>query len=90
MNIRKYIQKKDSEAVLRIMEEVGWFDREKLDKNRNVFDQYFSTGRTLVADIRNSAESLAVSMPGTLQYLHDELPLRAITVAATSRIARRQ
>ena len=90
MNIRVYNQKKDLDAALRIMEEAGWFDHEKTEKNRNIFNQYFTAGNTLVADIQDTAESLAVSMPGTFRYLHEELPLCAIATVATSRIARRQ
>ena len=90
MNIRVYDPKKDQKAVLRIMEEAGWYDNEKPQKHRETFNHYFKVGRTLVADMQDTAESLVVSIPGTIRYMHEDLSLCAVTAVATSRIARRQ
>jgi predicted acetyltransferase len=90
MNIRVYDPKKDRKAVLRILEEAGWFDNERLQKHREIFNHYFTTGRTLVATVQDTAESLVVSMPGTIRYMHEDLNLCGVTAVATSRIARRQ
>jgi predicted acetyltransferase len=72
------------------MAETGWFDQENIEKNRNIIDEYFTSGRTLVSVVEGSAESLAVSMPGTFRYVHEDIDLCAITLVATSRVARKQ
>jgi hypothetical protein len=88
MNYRNYNPKKDKKAVHRIWLETGWIGDEKKDKE--MVDVFIQGGRTLVAEVSGEAECLVASMPGSIRYLDEDLPLSGITVVATSRIARKQ
>lgn len=86
MQFRDYDPKRDKEAVHRIWREIGWL-REGQEES---IDLFVEAGRALVAGINGEAECLVLSVPGTMRYLTEDLPLSALTSVATSRIARKQ
>lgn len=86
MRFREYIPAKDTHAIYRIWREIGWL-REGAEEALAIA---LSASRVLVAEIHGEAESVALSMPGTVCYLGEDLPFCAITSVATSRIARRR
>ena len=88
MHIRKYNPEKDKDAAHRIWQEVGWLDSDK--KELEAMDLFLTTAKVWVADIRDVAECLVLTTPGTIRYLDADLPLSAVTGVATSRIARKQ
>ncbi len=90
MKYRKYNPKKDKQAVLRIFQEAGWIEREKNKMKEEILDSFIKSGGALVAEVRETAECLALTTPGTILYLKEELPLCAVTGVLTSLIARKQ
>ena len=86
MRFRDYISTKDIAAIYRIWREIGWL-REGAEEALAIA---LDASRVRVAEIHGEAESVALSMPGTVCYLGEELPFCAITSVATSRIARRR
>ena len=88
MDYRTYDPAKDKEAIHRIWQEIGWLEDDKT--KRAALDRFVEAGQALVADIRGAAECLALTMPGLIRYLRDDLPLCAVTGVTTSRIARKQ
>lgn len=88
INIRPYDPQKDTEAIPRIWEEVGWIKRsEALDAAAN---SYVSSGRALVAEVNGAAECQVSSMPGAMRYLETDLRFSGVAAVATGRIARKQ
>lgn len=90
MNYRKYIPRKDREAVLRIFREVEWIDKEKNKQKEKIINSYIESCQALVADIRGTAECLAITIPGTIRYLEEDLSFCGVSGVITSRIARKQ
>ncbi len=88
MIIRPYDPEKDREASHRIWREVGWIDDEK--KHKEGLDHFTTQGTGLVADWNGSAECLVLTVPGTLHYLEEVLPLSCVTAVATGRLVRKQ
>ena len=86
MIIRPYDIAKDKAAVRRIFREVAWVD----EKTEDLVDTIAQSCRTFVAEVNGEAESVAVSAPGVMRYLHTDIPFAACTGAATSRVARKQ
>ncbi|MBT3229625.1 MAG: GNAT family N-acetyltransferase [Candidatus Marinimicrobia bacterium] len=84
---RKYDHDKDLDAAKRIWHEVQWIDDEAGEKSLDVF---LKKGRSLVAELRGSAECLVTANPGKLRYLNEDLALSIVTSVTTSRIARKQ
>jgi len=85
---RQYDPRKDKKAIQRIWREVGWLGKGK-DKKK-AMDLAVQCGRALVAEVQGEAECLAISAPGSLRYLTEELPFAAVTGVTTSRVARKQ
>ena len=84
---RAYDAAKDKEAVHRIWREAGWIDK---DHQEQAIDLFLGCSRVLVADANGEAESVVATVPGTLPYLNEDLPLSAVTGLATGRIARKR
>ncbi|MDE2125285.1 MAG: GNAT family N-acetyltransferase [Armatimonadetes bacterium] len=86
--IRAYRKKRDRDAARRIWMEVGWSqDPSGLGTDA---DMVVEAGRAVVAEMDGSAEALACSCRGAMQYLDSELPIACVTGVAVSRIARKQ
>ena len=88
MKFREFDPQKDKDAVHRIWLEIGWIDGS--EKQKEAVDIFLSGGRAFVAELNGDAECLAASMPGTIQYLAEDLKLSVVTAVTTSRIARKQ
>jgi hypothetical protein len=86
MNHRPYDPERDKDAVHRIWHETGWLEKGK----EHMMDRELEAGRAIVADLNGSPECLVISSPGSVRYLHEELPFWCITGVTTSRIARKQ
>lgn len=86
VHIRKYNPSCDREAVHRIWREVGWLEK----GHEEAADLFIEAGRALVAEIHSEAECLALTVPGTVRYLSEDLPASFVTGATTSRVARKQ
>lgn len=85
-NFRIYDPEKDKDAVHRIWRETGWIsegDEEKMDI-------FLKVSNALVADMDGEPECLVLTVPGTIQYLDEELDLSTVTSVTTSRVARKQ
>ena len=85
MQFREYDPKKDKKAVRRIWREIGWLEKGK----EETMDLYIEASSALVADVNAEAECLVLSVPGTIRYLSEDLPLDVITGVTTSRVARK-
>jgi hypothetical protein len=81
-----YDPARDREATLRIWLETGWIPPGK----ERIFDLFVAPGRTLVATLAGEAECMVSTIPGTIRYLDQELPLSAVAAVTTSRLARKQ
>lgn len=86
MDFRTFDPARDKEAAHRIWTETGWLEKGK----EEIQDTFIALGRAHVADINNEPEGLVLTASGTLQYLHDILPVSFVTGVTTSRIARKQ
>ena len=53
-------------------------------------DLFLAAGRIHVAELNGEAECLVASVPGTVQYLEEDLRLSVITGVTTSRVVRKQ
>jgi hypothetical protein len=87
MTGRPYDASRDRTAVHRIWQEVGWV---KEEEHRPALDAFLTTSRTRVADVDGVPECMVASVPGTLRYLKQDLPLSAVTAVVTSLVARKQ
>lgn len=87
MNYRPYDAEKDGKAAHRIWREVGWIDSEIEEK---AMDFFLAGSDVLVTDIDGEAEVLVASMPATVNYLDEKLPVGIIAAVTTSRVARKQ
>jgi predicted acetyltransferase len=83
--IRSY-EPKDLEHCLRILREVGWMEGK--DTDREVFEGYISDTKSLVTELNNEVEVLALTRTGQLMYQDDDLPMSGVTGVLTSRVAR--
>jgi hypothetical protein len=86
MDFRPYDEKRDRDAVRRIWKEVGWLQ----EGEGEGYESLVQAGRTLVADIEDSAECAVIMLPGTIRYLEEDLALSVVGAVTTSRIARKQ
>jgi len=86
MSYREYDSARDRQAVRRIFQEVGWLK----DEHPDAIEWFVEEGRGLVADVDGAAEAVAVTAPGTVRYLRDDLSLCCVAAVATSRVARRR
>lgn len=86
--IRRYEAEKDRTAVERIWREVGWLKDE--EKAKKALHQFIESSPAWVAELNGTAECLAATMPGDVDYLGEKLPLVAVTAVTNSHIARKQ
>ena len=86
MQFRPYDHERDRDAVQRIWREIGWLE----EGQEEGMDLFLSAGRVSVAEIDGSAECLVATIPGTIRYLEEDLPLSIVGGVTTSRIARKQ
>ena len=89
MEFRPFDLKRDQQAAHRIWRETGWIDHGDKDDEKYL-DAFLSDGRALVADINGQAESLVVSVSGSIRHLQSEIAMSAVSAVTTSHIARRQ
>lgn len=88
ITIRPYDPEKDTDAIPRIWQEVGWITRsEEKDAAAN---RFVAGGRALVAELNGETECQVSSMPGAVRYLETDLPFSGVTAVATGRVARKQ
>jgi hypothetical protein len=85
MECRDYDRTKDKEAVHRIWRETGWLEKGK----EEAVDFLIECGRAKVAVLHGAPESLAITAPGTIRYLNEDLSFSCVTGVTTSRIARK-
>ena len=78
----------DKDAIRQIWREIGWLSKDK--REEHALDLFLAAGHTRVAEVNGRPECLTVSMPGTIRYLKQELPLSALAGVMTSRIARKR
>jgi hypothetical protein len=83
---RQYDRETDRAGVYRILREVGWLEAGKEEP----WDAAFACSRASVAEVNGEPESVVATIPGTMLYLEQELPLAEINAVATSRIARQR
>jgi len=83
---RPYMPEGDKAAVHRILREVGWLDR----GHEEAWDMVLGCGQAFVAEINGNAECIVSTVPGTMLYLDQELPLAEVNAVAASRIARQR
>ena len=89
INWRRYDAEKDGEAIRRIWEEVGWIEPDNKG-HREALGWFAEAGSALVGLVRDEAECLVLTAPGTLRYLHTDLPFSAVSGVTTSAVARKQ
>jgi len=87
MDIRPFDLEKDIRAVERIWYEVGWVENAT---QAGYVKDFLSTGSCIVGCLNGSAECAVHTVPGTIQYLDDELQLCVVSAVTTSRVARKQ
>jgi len=88
MNIRPYNAHLDREAVHRIWREVGWSDGTPAQEEAT--DLAFSGSRALVAEMEGAPECAVLTMPATLRYLDEDLPITVVKNVATGHVGRKQ
>lgn len=87
MHIYSYDSQRHKKDVIRIWKEIGWLEKEEEGEG---LDTLARCARSSVAELEGAAESLVISVPGTLRYLETDLSLAAVCGVTTSRIARQQ
>jgi hypothetical protein len=88
MEFRPYDEARDREAAHRIWRETGWIEPGN-KMHDEAMDLYLGAGRALIADVGGEAECLALTCPGRIRFLADDLPFSCVTAVTTSRIARK-
>lgn len=86
MSVRDYDEKRDRASVHRIWREIGWLSKGEEEK----LDRFLQVGKTIVGDVQGEAESLALTTPGSLRYLDEDLPFCCVASVTTSLIGRKQ
>lgn len=76
---------RDLDDVQRLWREVGWIDKVP----DSYLPDFFTVGRTLVAELNESVECSVLTLPGDIRYQASDLPLCAVAAVTTSHIARR-
>ena len=89
MEYRPYDPARDKKAARRIWHETGWLEPGKAE-HEEAMDIFVASGRALVADVHGEAECLALTAPGYIRYLDEDLPFSCVTAVTTSRVARKQ
>lgn len=83
---RLYDRERDQKDCHRIWREVGWIEKDQ----GNIMDTFLEGCRVLVGDLNGRPESLAVSSPGSLRYLEQDLPFCAVCGVTTGYAGRKQ
>ena len=86
MKIRKFNMKKDAKAAFNILNEAGGVDNEKSE----YIHSHLKNGRSLAAEIEDTAEAIAVSHFGNMKYQQEDLKFSAVTGVICSFLARQQ
>ncbi len=84
---RKFDPNKDMEACHRIWREVAWVENEEHEKAMDIF---LEGCRALIGELNGNAEALAVSTPGWVRYLENDIPLSAVCGVTTSYVGRKR
>lgn len=84
---RKFDQNKDMEACHRIWREAAWIENEEHEKAMDIF---LEGSRVLIGELNGNVEALAVSTPGRVRYLENDIPLSAVCGVTTSYAGRRR
>jgi predicted acetyltransferase len=88
LKFRNYNFNIDKKYVHRIWQEIGWIDKDK--RKNKALDIFLENNHAIVAELNEEVEGLAISTPGSIRYLNEELKLNAITGITISRIARKK
>jgi hypothetical protein len=88
MDLRPYDAERDSEASFRIWREAGWMDGSP--EGREAAGIFMSGSRGLVAELEGEPECLVLTMPATVRYLDEDLPMCGVASVATSHVGRKQ
>ena len=86
MVIRAYNEDKDKNIVFEILNECGWVN----DKKNKYLTEHIKKGRTIVSDINERVEAMAVSVIGDILYKNRSLPFSAITGVTVALTARKR
>ena len=86
--IRPYDSEKDTDAIPRIWQEVGWISRSP--EKDAAANRFVASGRTLVAEINGTAECQVSALPGTMRYQETDLRFSGVAAVATGYVARKQ
>jgi hypothetical protein len=89
MIIRPFDKEKDTEAVRRIWQEVGWIEKGKKEHEAGL-DLHLAAGRAIVGEIDGEAECIVLTATGSMRYLDADVSLSGVTGVTTSRVARKQ
>jgi predicted acetyltransferase len=89
-NFRKFLKRKDKEAVFRIWDEIGWFEDKRSKEKENAILQVIREGEALVAEMNGAAECLVMTNPAEIRHLSENLTLSVVTAVTTGRVARKQ
>jgi hypothetical protein len=89
MIIRPFDPEKDTEAIRRVWQEVGWFEKGKKEHEEGL-DCLIRAGRAIVGEIDGTAECLVMTTSGSMQYLDTAISLSGVSGVTTSRVARKQ
>lgn len=87
MDIRRYDEARDLEAVQRVWNEVGWLRSRTAP---GAMRDLLRSGSCRVACLDGTAECMVHTVPGSIRHLERSLSLCAVTAVTTSRVARRQ
>lgn len=88
--IRRFEPARDSEAVARIMMEVGWQRPGEKDERLQARRRFQEAAAGFVADAGGEPQCYVSTMPGSYQYRDGALPFAGVTGVITSRVARKQ
>ena len=86
MKFRNYDEKKDKNAIYEVLKECGWIK----DAKDKYLTLHIKNANTIVSEIDNRAEAVAVSVYGNIKYQNNTLPFSAITGVAVGLIARKR
>jgi hypothetical protein len=86
---RRYDHQKDSQACLELLKEIGWVQQDTNRKMEAAVLAFLKSHRSWMAELRDRAESLAMTAAGEFGYLEESLSLCVVTTVATSTIARK-
>jgi hypothetical protein len=86
MKFRDYDAERDCAAVHRLWQEIGWIDKGEEAK----LDRFLGVGKTIIGEVRGEVESLALTTPGTIRYLEEDLAFCCVASVTTSHVGRKQ